>query len=179
VGRSDNPFCRTSPPGYIGWWNWFLVSCNVYKLGLCSRTIAALAGRTKPLCCRYYSTLQQTIPSPFSYKFDQRKPIGRGLQRDVVYLSDNSALLYGPKCGGVARLRGLSQWVQLYTRAKLNFRDLTPNLTYCPLGLTSSFMEAKMKKCHVFKRLMLSIEGWEDISLASESFMQAQKKNTV
>ncbi len=42
----------------------------------------------------------------------------------------NSALLYEPKCGGGGELRGLSQWVQLYTRAQINFRDLTPIWTY-------------------------------------------------
>jgi len=36
----------------------------------------------------------------------------------------NSALVYEPKCGG------LSQWVKLYTRAQINFGDLTPYLTY-------------------------------------------------
>ncbi len=30
----------------------------------------------------------------------------------------------------VAALRGLIQWVQLYTEAQINFRDLTPYLTY-------------------------------------------------
>ncbi len=54
---------------------------------------------------------------------------GRGLQRDVVYLSTNIALVYEPKCGG-GELRGLSKSVQLYTGAEINFGDLTPYLTY-------------------------------------------------
>ncbi len=55
----------------------------------------------------------------------------RGLQRDVVYLGWPIALLYlSPNAGGRGYLRGLSQWVQLYTGAQINFGDLTPYLTY-------------------------------------------------
>jgi hypothetical protein len=43
-------------------------------------------------------------------------------------LLTNSALVYEPKCGGSCR--GLSQWIQLYTGAKINSGDLTPYLTY-------------------------------------------------
>jgi hypothetical protein len=32
--RYDKPICHTGPPGYIGWWNRFLDSLNVYKYGL-------------------------------------------------------------------------------------------------------------------------------------------------
>ncbi len=43
----------------------------------------------------------------------------------------NSALVNEPKWGGEGvELRGLSQWVQLYTVALINFGDLTPYLTY-------------------------------------------------
>jgi hypothetical protein len=42
----------------------------------------------------------------------------------------NSAFVYEPKCGGKGELRGLSQWIQLYTGAQLNLGDLTPYLTY-------------------------------------------------
>ncbi len=43
----------------------------------------------------------------------------------------NSALVYELKCsGGGGGLRGLSQWVQLYTGAQFTFRDLTPYLIY-------------------------------------------------
>ncbi len=42
----------------------------------------------------------------------------------------NSALVYEPKSGGRGELRGISQWVQLYTGAQINFGDLTPHLTY-------------------------------------------------
>ncbi len=44
----------------------------------------------------------------------------------------NSALVlvYEPKCGGVGELRGISQWVQLYTGAQINLGDLTPYLNY-------------------------------------------------
>ncbi len=46
----------------------------------------------------------------------------------------NSALVHEPKCGGRGALRGLSQWVQLYTGSQINFGDLTPYLTsYVPL----------------------------------------------
>ncbi len=43
----------------------------------------------------------------------------------------NSALVYEPKCGERGRdLRDLSQWVQLYTGAQINFGDRTPYLAY-------------------------------------------------
>ncbi len=60
----------------------------------------------------------------------------RGLQWDVVYLgwriepsymSPNAGGKGGGNCGVSA---GLSQWVQLYTGAQINFGDLTPYLTY-------------------------------------------------
>jgi hypothetical protein len=41
----------------------------------------------------------------------------------------NSALVYEPKCRGGGGCRGLSQSVQLYTGAQINFWDLTPFLT--------------------------------------------------
>ncbi len=47
----------------------------------------------------------------------------------------NSALVYEPKCGGRGELRGISQWVQLYTGAQINF-DLTPYLTYEQIAWT-------------------------------------------
>ncbi len=66
-----------------------------------------------------------------------------GLQRDVVFLGWPLAPSYtsptvggGGSCGFSANeyneLRGLSQWVHLYTGAQINFSDLTPYLTYEP-----------------------------------------------
>jgi hypothetical protein len=54
------------------------------------------------------------------------------LQRDVVYLGWPVAPSYlSPNAGaGVGGLRGLSQWVKLYTGTQINFGDLTPYLTY-------------------------------------------------
>jgi len=49
----------------------------------------------------------------------------------------NSALVYEPKCGGGGELRGLSQLVQLYTGAQINFGDLTLYLTYGYPSVTS------------------------------------------
>ncbi len=37
----------------------------------------------------------------------------------------NSALVYEPKCVGRGSCGGVSQWVQLYTGAQINFGDLT------------------------------------------------------
>ncbi len=56
----------------------------------------------------------------------------RGLQRDVVYLGWPIAPSYmSPNAEGEGgELQGLSQWVQLYTGAQINFGDLTPYLTY-------------------------------------------------
>ncbi len=55
-----------------------------------------------------------------------------GFQRNFAYLGWPIAPSYmspnmGPESG---ELRGLSQWVQPLTRAKINFGDLTPYLTY-------------------------------------------------
>ncbi len=44
----------------------------------------------------------------------------------------NSALVYEPNCGGGGELRGLSQWVKLYTGTLINFGALAPNLNYVP-----------------------------------------------
>ncbi len=41
----------------------------------------------------------------------------------------NIALICKPKWGG-GGVRGLGQWVQLYTGAQINFEDLTPSFTY-------------------------------------------------
>ncbi len=55
----------------------------------------------------------------------------RGLQRDVVYLGWPIAPSYmSPNAGGWGELRGVSQWVHLYTRAQISFGDLTPYLTF-------------------------------------------------
>ncbi len=51
---------------------------------------------------------------------------GRGLQRDVVYLGWPIA----PSCMSPNAGSHLSQWVQLFTGAHINFGDLTPSLTY-------------------------------------------------
>ncbi len=53
----------------------------------------------------------------------------------LQYLGWPIALLYmSPNAGGRGgvALRGLSEWVQLYTVAQINFGDVTPYLTYDP-----------------------------------------------
>ncbi len=50
-------------------------------------------------------------------------------KRCRLFWLTNSALVYEPKCGGRGELRGLSQWVQLYTGAQINFGNLTQCLT--------------------------------------------------
>ncbi len=52
----NNPFCRTGPPGYIGWRNRFLGSINIYKYGL---RLRSLAGR-----------YDNPIPTPFLAPID-------------------------------------------------------------------------------------------------------------
>jgi hypothetical protein len=53
-----------------------------------------------------------------------------GLQRVVVYLGWPIAPSnMSPNAGERGELRCLNQWVQLYTRAQINFEDLTPYLT--------------------------------------------------
>ncbi len=64
-------------------------------------------------------------------KTTQQSSSCRGLQRDVVYLDWPIAPSYmSPNAGGGGELRGLSQWVKLYTGAQISFGDLTPYLTY-------------------------------------------------
>ncbi len=58
-------------------------------------------------------------------------PAPRGFQRDVVYLGWPIAPTYmSPNAGVGKELWVLSQWVQLYTGAQINFGDLTQYLTY-------------------------------------------------
>jgi hypothetical protein len=56
---------------------------------------------------------------------------GPGGQKEMssILAEQYSALVYEPKCGG-GGFRGLSQWVQLWTWAQIEFGDLTPYLTY-------------------------------------------------
>ncbi len=62
-------------------------------------------------------------------------PRVRGLQRDVVYIGWPIAPSYmSPKAGEGGELWGLSEWVQLYTGAQINFGDLTPYLTFAQSG---------------------------------------------
>jgi hypothetical protein len=55
-----------------------------------------------------------------------------GATKGCLSLLTTCAIVYEPKCGGGGEMRGLrlSQLVQQYTRAKINFGDLTPYLTY-------------------------------------------------
>ncbi len=48
----------------------------------------------------------------------------------------NSALVFEPKRGGGRKLRGHSQWVQLYTGDQINFGDLTPYFKFQCFGST-------------------------------------------
>ncbi len=84
-------------------------------------------------CVNLFRCYIKHFRSAFSFgrKFLWRHSI-RGLQRDVVYLGWPIAPSYmSPNAGGGGgELRGLSQLVQLYTGAQINFGDLTPYLTY-------------------------------------------------
>ncbi len=69
----------------------------------------------------------------FQKKTGRRSLFCRGLQRDVVYLGWPTAPSYmRSNAGGWGELRRLSQWVQLYTGAQINFeKDLTPIFNLC------------------------------------------------
>jgi hypothetical protein len=54
-----------------------------------------------------------------------------------------------PNAGG-GELRGLSQWVQLYTGAQINFGDLTPYLTYAE---TEAFQVVHICKKQYFNQV--------------------------
>ncbi len=54
-----------------------------------------------------------------------------------------------PNAGGGGELRDLSQWVQLYTGAQINFGDLTPYLTYA-----ENYLDAESEsKCRTWYRI--------------------------
>ncbi len=73
-------------------------------------------------CRKNYIQVVHTVRRPMS---------PTGLHRDIVYLGWPIAPSYmSPNAGGGGELRGLSQWVQLDRGAQINFRDLTPYLTY-------------------------------------------------
>ncbi len=50
----------------------------------------------------------------------------------LSWLTNIAPSYMSPNAGGGGKLRGLSQWVQLYAGAHLNFEDLAPFLTYGP-----------------------------------------------
>jgi len=50
-----------------------------------------------------------------------------------------------PNAGGGVEFRGLGQWVQLYKGAQINFRDLTPYLTY---DSTANIFDFIFFKCY-------------------------------
>jgi hypothetical protein len=84
-------------------------------------------------------------------KIFQRMQWTRGLPRDVVYLRWPIAPSYmRPNAGGGGELQCLSQWVQLYTGAQINFGDLSPHLTHAVKNLSLecfiSYLKSRTKK---------------------------------
>ncbi len=86
----------------------------------------------------------------------------------------NSALVYEPKCGGErGELRGISQWVQLYTGAQINFGDLTLYSTYAgtdpPLPNKPTDPDPDLIKNLFHKSILIScIPIWERYVLLGE-----------
>ncbi len=123
---------------------------------LCYNNGSGKKGQSYYLWCIYFYWLKGILPSKMDLAdsivirlvfifikrarredFSVNFAVLRGLQRDVVYLSWPIAPSYmSPNAGGGGELRGLSQWVQLYTGAQINCGDLTPYLTY---GCAPSF----------------------------------------
>ncbi len=89
--------------------------------------------------------------------------VNRGLQRYVVYLGWPIAPSYmSPNAegeGGRLWPWGLSQWVQLYTGAQLNFGDLTSYLTYaCRIRILHYFLRVRARpffRGHIFSGFSL------------------------
>jgi hypothetical protein len=76
----------------------------------------------------------------------KQSTFNRGLQRDVVYLGWPIASSYmSPNAKRGGELRGLKQWVQLYTGAQINFGDLTPYLTYGCYPLSGMSVYVKLR----------------------------------
>ncbi len=76
--------------------------------------------------------------------------------------------------GGGGTLRGLSQWVKLYTGAQINFGDLTPYLT---IFNWTSAVDTVQKKNPNFKYFIFLLELYEGhlfFSIGSGHIMQCQ-----
>jgi hypothetical protein len=83
------------------------------------------------MCCFLRDLFSRLFyfPSLYSINIYLTKSTIQGVtNRCRLSLLTNSALVYEPKGGG--GMRGLSQWVQLYTGAQINYGDLTIYLTY-------------------------------------------------
>ncbi len=80
-------------------------------------------------CCRRDNHSLDTDPG----QGDQMQLCRPGGYKEMSIWLTKCALVYEPKCwggGSYGVSAGLSQWVQLYTGAQINFGDLTPYLTY-------------------------------------------------
>ncbi len=78
------------------------------------------AHRTEP-CVQNGQQTEYTYLKLCSTETDSAK----GLQRDVVYLGWPIASSYlSPTAGGRGKLRGLNQWVQHYSGAQINLKEL-------------------------------------------------------
>jgi len=139
LGRNSGGRVSLTTQSYLGTWDDFSNSVQYCMLGRNS------GGRVSLTTLSYLGTWDDPLRDEFLRKHLEVSEyrlfscpdcistwgISKRLQRDVVYPGWPIAPSYmSPNAGGGRELRGLSQWVQLYTGAQINFGDLTPYLTY-------------------------------------------------
>ncbi len=122
---------------FMGPRNWFQ--------GMNSASLCSLAGRyDSPIPPRFLAPIDfLKIPALVFLIRIGIKGLCQGVtKRCRLSWLTNSALVYELKYGGRGEWLGLSQWVQLYTGAQVNFADLTPylcNLWIMPTSDTQNY----------------------------------------
>ncbi len=79
---------------------------------------------------RSQTSFPKATPAALPCKDESACRVQRVTKRCRLSWLTNSALVIEPKCEGRGELCGISQLVQQYRGAQINFGDLTPYLTY-------------------------------------------------
>ncbi len=91
----------------------------------------------------------------------------------------NSAAYLSPNAGGGRACGGLSQWVQLYTEAQINFGDIAPYLTFginIYLGVKGTRWRKQLGPLLLFEYSM----GWtEDTRRYKKTNSRKNQKNAI
>ncbi len=108
----------------------FVIGMNIFEKKNCTcKIIRHYLGVLKMCSNRNHGIWE--IEQSIIMQWNLQISLGQGVtKRTRLSWLTNSALVYEPKDGGRGELRGLCQWVQMYTGAQTNIGDLTPYLTY-------------------------------------------------